>query len=77
MNILFTYPTLFNPMVGGAERVTDLLARALYARGHNVFYLNNKPDKALSSFNSPGCQAYFPYKDYKDKRNIPFYTDIY
>lgn len=75
MNILFTYPTLFNPMVGGAERVTDLLARALSARGHNVFYLNNKPDKALSSFNSPGCQAYFPYKDYKDKRNIPFYTD--
>lgn len=75
MNILFTYPTLFNPMIGGAERVTDLLARAFSARGHNVFYLNNKPDKALSHFNFPATQAYFPYKDFNDKRNIPFYID--
>lgn len=75
MNILFTYPTLFNPIVGGIERVTDLLARELGKRGHKVFYLNNKPNKLLEEYAFPGVLSYFPYPDYKDERNVNFYID--
>ncbi len=75
MNILFTYPTLFNPIAGGIERVTDLLARELGKRGHKVFYLNNKPNKLLEEYAFPGVLSYFPYPDYKDERNVNFYID--
>lgn len=75
MNILFTYPTLFNPIAGGIERVTDLLARELGKRGHKVFYLNNKPNKLLEEYAFPGVLSYFPYPDYKDERNVIFYID--
>lgn len=75
MNILFTYPTLFNPIAGGVERVTDLLAREFGKRGHKVFYLNNKPNKVLEDYAFPGILSYFPYPDYKDERNVSFYVD--
>ncbi len=53
MNILFVYPTLFHPQRGGIERVTDSLAREMKARGHNIFYLHNKPDECLMDFDYP------------------------
>lgn len=53
MNILFVYPTIFNPIRGGVERVTDLLAKEFKNRGHNVFYLNNYRNEDLLNYSFP------------------------
>ena len=47
MNILFVSDSPFNPILGGLERVTDVLARELQNRGHTINYLCGKikPDK--------------------------------
>lgn len=39
MRILFVNNIPFNPIYGGIERVTDILAKALKEHGHEVFYL--------------------------------------
>ena len=75
MNILFTYPTVFNPMRGGVERVTDLLAKEFGNRGHNVFYLNNYKDEKLMDYAFPAQVDFFPCKSYTDSMNYPFYTN--
>lgn len=76
MNILFCYPTLFNPMRGGIERVTDILAKELIKRGYNVFYLHNKRDESLMDYDYPAPVGFFPEVDYRDNRNVPFYHDF-
>lgn len=73
MNILFVYPTLFYPEHGGVERVTDLLAKEFVRRGHNVYYLHNKPDESLNDYSYPAEIYYFPEVDYKSKDNHSFY----
>lgn len=40
MNILFYFINQINPLKGGTERVADLVAHGLKARGHNVFYMS-------------------------------------
>lgn len=40
MNVLFGFTWVFNPTLGGTERVTDILARQLRDRGHNIYYLH-------------------------------------
>lgn len=44
MNILFLYEEAINPLTGGAERITYLLAQYLESNGHKVVFLglNNK-----------------------------------
>lgn len=42
MNILFVSDSPFNPVVGGLERVTDVLSKELIKRGHSVYYLCGK-----------------------------------
>lgn len=76
MNILFCYPTLFHPMRGGIERVTDILARELLRRGYNVFYLHNKRDESLMDYDYPAPVSFFPEVDFRDNRNVPFYHDF-
>ncbi|MCM1457347.1 MAG: glycosyltransferase [Lachnoclostridium sp.] len=39
MRIAFAFTWLFNPNVGGTERVTDLLAKELIRRGHCIHYI--------------------------------------
>ena len=39
MNILFVSDFIFNPIIGGTERVTDILSRELVNVGYKVFYL--------------------------------------
>ena len=75
MNILFTYPTLFNPKAGGVERVTDILAREFINLGHNVFYLHNKRDEQLMAYEFPTQPQWFPEVDYHSDRNKCFFTD--
>ena len=42
MNILFVNDIPFNPLEGGLERVTDVIARELISRGYNIYYLCGK-----------------------------------
>lgn len=74
MNILFVYPTIFNPIRGGVERVTDLLAKEFKNRGHNVFYLNNYKNEDLLNYTFPSQVDFFPFESYTDKSNFDFYT---
>lgn len=74
MNILFVYPTIFNPIRGGVERVTDLLAKEFKNRGHNVFYLNNYRNEDLLNYSFPAQVDFFPSESYSDKSNFDFYT---
>ena len=60
MNILFVNDSPFNPIVGGLERVTDVLAKEMKERGHNVYYLCGKikPEKQwLLDFEYP-CELH-------------------
>ena len=75
MNILFTYPTVFNPIRGGVERVTDLLAKEFKKRGHNIFYLNNYKNEDLLTYPFPAQVDFFPCESYTDKSNFDFYTN--
>ena len=75
MNILFVYPTIFNPIRGGIERVTDLLAKEFKNRGHKIFYLNNYKNNELMNFNFPAQVDFFPREQYNDKLNYDFYTE--
>ena len=73
MNILFCYPTIFNPLRGGIERVTDLIAKELYNKGHNIFFLHNKKPIYKLSFSYPVNIDFFPSTDYHNKINIDWY----
>lgn len=42
MNLLFVNDIPFNPVAGGIERVTDILAKELTHRGYRIFYLYGK-----------------------------------
>ena len=74
MNILFIYPTIFNPIRGGVERVTDILAREFKNRGHNIFYLTNYKNEDLLNYTFPAQVDFFPSELYTDKINYDFYT---
>lgn len=58
MNILFVNNIPFNPVAGGIERVTDILAKELSRRGHKIFYLCGK----VNSENSGLLNYDFPAK---------------
>lgn len=75
MNILFVYPTIFNPIRGGVERVTDLLAKEFKKRGHKIFYLNNYKDDELMNYSFPAQVDFFPRERYTDESNYVFYTE--
>lgn len=56
MNLLFVNDIPFNPVAGGIERVTDILAKELAYRGYNIFYLCGKLDTdslALLNYDFP------------------------
>ena len=77
MNILFVNDSPFNPIVGGLERVTDVLAKEMKERGHNVYYLCGKikPEKQwLLDFEYP-CELHqLPnYGIFDDKANSDYY----
>ncbi len=51
MNILFTWPIPFDPLKGGVERVTDVLAREFVKRGHRVFFLHKMRFEGVPEYN--------------------------
>ena len=74
MNILFAYPTCFNPQRGGVERVTDILAKSLLEKGHNVFYLNWSGEK--DNIEYPASIFYLPSSDLEDPINLRAYNNF-
>lgn len=76
MKIVFCYPTEIDKIKGGIERVTDIISRELSKRGHLLFFLHIKKDINLSKFDYPVKVYFFPYKDYKDQRNIKWYHNF-
>ncbi len=76
-NILFIFPLPFHPERGGVERVTDLLARELSARGHRIFYLHRpgKPGKEVSygDYEPPASVHFLPQRKLRSAKNIAFY----
>lgn len=73
MKILFTYPSPFNPMYGGIERVTDILARELSNRGHKIFYLHHRNPELYENYKPPFPYFFVPTTNYTDKTNHIFY----
>lgn len=71
--ILFVYPTPFNPIAGGVERVTDLLAKGLIQRGYNIIYLHHVYKESLMDYDFPAPVYFFPNSNYRSEENVAFY----
>lgn len=71
--ILFVYPTPFNPIAGGVERVTDLLAKGFIQRGYKVLYLHHVHKDLLMSYDYPAPVYFFPNSDYNSSENVVYY----
>lgn len=75
--ILFISTYVPNPRLGGVERVTDLLAKEMAARGFKVLYLALRKRKAdQHSYDYPAPLFYFPVKSPWAKENFQFYHDF-
>ncbi len=76
-NILFIFPLPLIPERGGIERVSDLLAKELRQRGHNIFYLH-RPAKAgkpsgYAGYEPPASVHYLPQRKLSSAENRAFY----
>lgn len=71
--ILFIYPTPFNPIAGGVERVTDLLAKKFINLGYKVLYLHHLHKESLMDYDYPAPVYFFPRSDYHSQENVIFY----
>lgn len=76
MIILFVNEIPMNPLYGGIERVTDLLARELNARvEYSVLYLCARTDgEEMLNYNFPAKQFVLPYEGgFDNKDNLLWY----
>ncbi len=74
MNIAFIYDTVINPLKGGVERVTSVLAKEFIKQGHKVYYLIFiKPE---SPDNIPEMTFFFPTRKSDTEANALFLTDF-
>ena len=78
MNILFVNDNIFNPIVGGIERVTDILAKELAMNGYQIFYLCDViRDYSLLDYPFPADLMVLPEKGgYNNIDNISYYREI-
>ena len=80
MNILFVNDFPFNPVGGGVERVTDILAKEFVKRGHVVYYLYGKlsPNRRyLLDYEFPAYIFQLPnFGMFNDEENRVFYKHI-
>lgn len=73
MNICFVSRHNFNPLTGGIERVTNILAHKL-SQNHNVRFLCLVKD-AIHEYNTGFETTYFPNEDIYSSININFLSD--
>ena len=80
MNILFVNNIPFNPIAGGLERVTDILAKELVKRGYVVYYLCGKLSSSslyLLNYDFPAKLFQLPNDGLFDNNdNISFYKKL-
>lgn len=80
MNILFVNDIPFNPLGGGLERVTDILARELVKRGNNIYYLCGKLSDSkfyLLDYDFPARLFQLPqYGLFDNEENRAFYKQL-
>lgn len=80
MNILFVNDIPFNPIGGGIERVTDILAKELIRRGHTIYYLCCKLSQSklyLLNYTFPAKLFQLPnYGFFDNEENIMFYKKL-
>lgn len=72
MNILFAYPTEFNPQKGGVERVTDILVKNILLKGYTIFYLHWR--RTVDDYKYPVPIVDLPSSNLEDSHNIDFYN---
>lgn len=80
MKILFINERPFNPILGGIERVTDILCKELKKRGYKVFYLCGKvKDNEENSlkYDFPTIMYTLPECGlFENERNLDFYKEL-
>lgn len=80
MNILFVNDSPFNPIIGGLERVTDVLTKELQMLGYGVYYLCGK----INPLNNSMLDYAFPaplyllpnYGLFEDAANCSYYREL-
>ena len=77
-SILFVFENPFNPSIGGTERVTDLLTKALIKRGYYIYYLCGKVNnQKLLEYDFPTIQYQLPCDGlFSNEENKKFYKHI-
>lgn len=80
MNLLFVNNIPFNPVAGGIERVTDILAKELGRRGYHIFYLCGKLDadsSYLLNYDFPAGLYQLPEEGlFDNKQNQLYYEKL-
>lgn len=76
MNILFAHPYICNPFKGGIERVTDVIAKELKRRGHNIFYLHIAKDESRLHYDFPAKVSFLSEQNDDDKSRAKEYVDF-
>ncbi|MDO5571246.1 MAG: glycosyltransferase [Bacteroidales bacterium] len=73
-NILFIFPSIFNPLNGGVERVSDYLIKSFRLLGHNVYslhYNQNCSDEYKDEFT-----FFLPNNRLYSTENVNFFIDL-
>lgn len=80
MNLLFVNNIPFNPVAGGLERVTDVLAKELKRRGYSIYYLCGKQSQSqlyLLDYEFPAELYQLPrFGLFDNEENLSFYKRI-
>lgn len=78
MNILFINNIPFNPTLGGIERVTDILTKALIKLGYNIYYLCGYTNNIEAfEYDFPVKMNIFPEPGlFQSSNNILFYEEF-
>ena len=79
IKILFVNERPFNPIVGGIERVTDVLTKSLLSKGYTIYYLCGKVEeqKDVLNYDFPVPLYQLPeYGLFDSVINLQFYEEL-
>ncbi len=79
IKILFVNERPFNPILGGIERVTDVLTKSLLSKGYTIYYLCGKVDeqKDVLNYDFPAPLYQLPESGlFTSVINLQFYEEL-
>lgn len=79
IKILFVNERPFNPILGGIERVTDVLTKSLLLKGYTIYYLCGKVEeqKNVLNYDFPVSLYQLPeYGLFNSVENLQFYEEL-